>query len=131
MVRQINEFVFESAGSHDEIVFSPQNTGNFRAQTTIELKGPMVNPRILNEGNQTMSLVNGAIPDGETWVFENIGPSMRFYRKSDGANRSQYIHETSMWVFLEANSVPNPIRFTASGLAVGSAVTMIYRHTVM
>ena len=130
-VRQVYEFVFESAGSFDNIVFSPYNNGNFWAQTTIELKGPMTNPRILNEANQSMSKVAATIPTGETWVFENVGPSMRFYRKSDFANRSHFLDATSMWVSLEPNNVVNPIRFTATGLAIGSSVTLIYRHTVM
>jgi len=131
VVRQVSEFTFGSGGVYDNIIFSPYNNGNFRAQTTIELLGPMTNPRVLNEANGTMSMVNGTIPTGETWVFENVGPSMRFYRKSDGANRASYIHETSLWVFLEANNLINPIRFTASALAAGSKITMIHRHTVM
>lgn len=131
VVRQVNSIQFSSGGSYDAIAFTAYNNGNFRAQTTIELKGPMTNPRILNETNNTVSIVNGAIPTGETWVFENVGPSMRFYRKSDGQNRSQYIDATSMWVYVEPFNVPNSIRFTATGLAAGSELTMIHRHTVM
>jgi hypothetical protein len=131
VIRQVNTRTFTSSGVYDDIIFTAYNNGNFRAQTTIELTGPMTNPRILNETNNTMSLVNGTIPAGETWVFENIGPSMRFYRKSDGAFRSQYIDATSMWVYLDPFNVQNNIRFTATGLVAGSAITMTHRHTVM
>jgi hypothetical protein len=93
----------------------------------------MTSPRVLNETNGTVAvlLAGTTIPGGETWVFENIGPSMKFYRKSDGASRNQYIDATSMWVYVEPNNVANSIRFTATGLASGSAVTLIHRHTVM
>jgi hypothetical protein len=131
VVRQVNAVTASAPGNYDNILFAAYNNGNFRAQTTIELKGPMTNPRILNETNGTVSIVNATIPNGETWVFENIGPSMRFYRKSDGENRHAYIDATSMWVYVEPNNVPNNIRLTATGLIAGSAVTMIHRHTVM
>ena len=130
-VRQVNNILFQSAGNYDNIAFIAYNNGNFRAQTTIELKGPMTNPRVLNESDGTVSIISGTIPTGETWVFENIGPSMRFYRKSDGVNRHQYIDPTSMWVYVEPFNVPNHIRLTATGLTAGSEMTMIHRHTIM
>jgi len=131
VVRQISIYQFSAGGSYDNILFTVYNNGNYRAQTTIELKGPLVNPRILNETNGTVSIINGTIPSGETWVFENIGPSMKLYRKSDGQNRSGYLHETSMWVYIEPNNVPNNIRLTSSGITAVTSVTMIHRHTVM
>jgi hypothetical protein len=131
VIRQVNSAQATGAGNFDGIVFTAYNNGNYRAQTTIELTGPMTNPRILNETNNTVSVVNGTIPAGETWVFENIGPSMRFYRKSDFANRNQYIDVTSMWVYVDAFNIPNNIRLTATAVTAASAITMIHRHTVM
>src|SRR3954451_7212577 len=131
VVRQVSAYTFSSAGSYDNIMFTVLNNGNYRAQTTIELKGPMTNPRVLNEANNTASIIAATIPNGETWVLENVGPSMRFYRKSDGAFRSQYLDPTSMWVYIEPYNVLNGIRLTASGLASGSSVTLVNRHTVM
>jgi hypothetical protein len=131
VVRQVATYTFSSGGSYDNILFRVYNNGNFRAQTTIEFTGPMTNPRILNEANNTVSIINGTVPTGETWVMENIGPSMRFYRKSDSAFRSQYLDATSMWVYVDPFNVPNNIRLTATGLAAGSAITMTHRHTVM
>jgi hypothetical protein len=133
VVRQMSEATFSSGGSYDNIVFTVYNNGNWWAQTTIELTGPMTNPRILNEANQTVTVIKTGttIPAGETWVFENIGPSSRVYRKSDGANRSQYLDATSMWLLVDPNNVPNPIHFTASGLVAGANVRLIHRHTVM
>jgi hypothetical protein len=132
VVRQVNSFTFSSGGSYDNIALSNVlNNGNFRAQTTIELTGPMTNPRVLNETNGTVSVLAGTIPAGETWVFENVGPSMKLYRKSDGALRYQYLDATSMWVYVDPNNVPNNIRLTATGLASGAAISMTHRHTVM
>ena len=123
VVRQVNTYTFSSSGNFDNIAFTAYNNGNFRAQTTIELSGPMTNPRVLNETNSTVSVIVGTIPTGETWVLENVGPSMRFYRKSDQANRNQYLDATSMWVYVDPNNVPNNIRLTATGLAAGSGIT--------
>jgi hypothetical protein len=117
--------------SFDDIAFTVTNKGNFDAQTTIELTGPMTNPTVLNEANSTAAIISGTIPAGETWVLENNGPNKRFYRKSDGANRFQYLAATSMWVMLKPNNVPNPIHLIATGLAKGWDVSMIYRHTFM
>jgi hypothetical protein len=130
MTATIDEFRI-NLPSFDDIAFTVTNKGNFEAQTTIELTGPMTNPTVLNEANGTATIISGSIPVGETWVLENSGPNKRFYRKSDGANRFQYLAATSMWVMLEPNNVPNQIHLIATGLAKGWDISMIYRHTFM
>jgi hypothetical protein len=122
-----------AGSSYDKIAAVLYNKGNFEAHTTVELVGPMTNPRITNETNSTSTVLKTGttIPAGETWVLENTGTSKRFYRKSDGANRFSYLDDTSMWLMLAANNVANNIRFTASGLATGWALNVIYRHTFM
>ena len=110
VVRQVNSMAFSSSGSFDNIAFVAYNNGNYRAQTTIELKGPMTNPRVLNETNGTVSVVNGAIPTGETWVFENVGHRCASTARATGPIASQYIDATSMWVYVEPFNVVNNIR---------------------
>lgn len=126
----IDNFKFDQS-VFDGLVFSPVNNGNFEAQTTMELTGPMTNPRILNERNGTASYISTSIPAGETWVLENVGSSKRLYRKSDGVSRMRYFDDTSGWVLLDPAGDPNPIRFTATGLAAGWAISMRYQHTYM
>jgi hypothetical protein len=126
----IDDFKMDVA-SYDDIAYQLVNKGNYKAQTTIELTGPMTNPRVTNETNGTSFLINGAIPAGETWVLQNDGPIKRFYRKSDGANRFTYLDSTSMWIMLEPNGVVNNIRLTASALVPGWDMLVQYRHTYM
>ena len=129
-VCSIDDFSFTLA-NFDDIAYSIRNNGNFEAQTTISLTGPMTNPRVTNEANNTSFLINGTIPTGEVWVLENDGPSKRMYRKSDGANRFSYLDATSMWIMLEPNGVPNNIRLTATALAAGWDMGVQWRHTYM
>ena len=126
----MDDFSFALA-SFDDISMTLENKGNFEAQTTISLTGPMTNPRVTNEANNTTFKINATIPVGETWIVENNGPTKRLYRKSDGANRFQYLDATSMWVTLEPGSVPNNIRFTATSLAAGWDMQVSFRHTYM
>lgn len=126
----MDNFVFDLS-AFDDIAYTVKNNGNFEAQTTIELTGPMTNPRVTNEANGTSFLINGSIPTGETWVLANDGPSKRMYRKSDGANRFQYLDSTSMWIVLEPYGVPNNIRLTATGTSGGWDLGVTWRHTYM
>jgi hypothetical protein len=129
-VRLVNEFT-QAVASYNNIAMVLQNKGNFEAQTTIELTGPMTNPVVYNEDNGTVSAVTGTIPAGETWVLEQEGPAKRMYRKSDGANRFTYLAATSSWLLLAPNLVLNHLRFTASGLATGWNLKVVYRNTFM
>jgi hypothetical protein len=129
-VRQVSEFT-QAAATYDNIAMTLYNTGNFEAQTTIELTGPMTNPTISNEDNSTAAIISGTIPAGETWVLENAGPAKRMYRKSDQSNRFPYLATTSMWMLLDPNSKKNHIRFTATGLATGWNLKVIHRNTYM
>jgi hypothetical protein len=129
-VRQVTEFT-QAGATYNNIAMVLYNKGNFEAQTTIELTGPMTNPTVYNEDNTTAAVISGTIPTGETWVLENAGPAKRMYRKSDGANRFQYLAATSMWLLIDPNNKQNHIRFTATGLATGWNLKVIHRHTYM
>jgi hypothetical protein len=129
-VRSVAEFT-QAGASFNNIALVLYNRGNFEAQTTIELTGPMTNPTVYNEENGTAAVVSGSIPVGETWVLENVGPAKRMYRKSDGSNRFTYLAATSMWLLLDPNNDQNHIRFTATGLAAGWNLKVIHRHTYM
>lgn len=130
VVRRVHDFT-QAVASYNNIALTLQNNGNFEAQTTIELTGPMTNPIVYNEDNGTVAIINGAIPAGETWVLEQIGPAKRMYRKSDTANRFTYLAATSTWVLLDPNNKPNDLRFTATGLATGWKLRVVYRNTYM
>jgi hypothetical protein len=130
VIRQATEFT-SAVASYDNIAMTLYNAGNFEAQTTIELTGPMTNPTISNETNSTATIINGTIPAGETWVVENVGPAKRMYRKSDSANRFFYFATTSMWMMIDPNNKPNSIRLTATGLASGWKMRVTHRHTYM
>ncbi len=129
-VRSVAEFT-QAGASFNNIALVLYNRGNFEAQTTIELTGPMTNPTVYNEENGTAAVISGSIPVGETWVLENVGPAKRMYRKSDGSNRFTYLAATSMWLLLDPNNDQNHIRFTATGLAAGWNLKVIHRHTYM
>lgn len=129
-IRRVYEFT-QAVASYNNIALTLQNTGNFEAQTTIELTGPMTNPTVYNEDNGTAAIISGTIPAGETWVLEQVGPSKRMYRKSDSANRFIYLAATSSWLLLDANNKMNHLRFTATGLATGWNLKVIYRNTFM
>lgn len=126
----IEYFKFE-VPKFDDIAYKLLNRGNYEAQTTIELTGPMTNPRVTNEANGKSFLINATIPAGETWVLENVGATKRFYRKSDGANRFKFFDQTSMWITLEPNNVANNLRLTATGLGTGWDFSVVYHHTFM
>jgi hypothetical protein len=127
-----NVFDFSSAvASYNNIALIVKNAGNFQAQTTIELRGPMTNPTVYIDDNATAAVIAGSIPAGETWVLENTGPSKRMYRKSDQANRFTYLDATSMWMLLEPNNRLNHVRLTATGLATGWNFRLMYRNTYM
>lgn len=135
VVRQLAEFT--AAGtSYNGIAMTLTNAGNFEAQTLIELTGPMTNPRIINEDNNTAAVIGSVaapavIPAGETWVLENVGAAKLFYRKSDRANRFNYMDATSMWLLIDPNNRLNHIRFTASGLGAGWNLRVVHHHTYM
>jgi hypothetical protein len=129
-VRSVAEFT-QAGSSFNNIALVLYNRGNFEAQTTIELTGPMTNPVVYNEDNGTAAIITGTIPTGETWVLENVGPAKRMYRKSDVSNRFTYLDATSGWLLLDPNNDQNHIRFTATGLAAGWNLKVIHRHTYM
>jgi hypothetical protein len=129
-VRRVYEFT-QAVASYNNIALTLQQSGNFEAQTTIELTGPMTNPTVYNEDNGTAAIISGTIPAGETWVLDQAGPAKRMYRKSDSANRFTYMAATSSWLLLDANNKLNHIRFTATGLATGWNLRVIYRNTYM
>lgn len=112
----------------DNIAFNSVNKGNFEAQPVIELTGPMVTAQLVNELNGNMLLFNAPIPVGETWVVDMSVP--RVYRKSDHANRFNFVDKTSTDFLYDTDS-PNPIRFTATGLTTDSKIESWSPHTYM
>lgn len=116
--RYLSSETFGTA-TFDAILFQPVNNGNFPATPRIELTGPMTNAQLLNENNgQLFKLKTGTtIPGGEAWIYSGY----RFYRKSDGANRWNYVDPTSTDFTFEPTEF-NPIHFTASGLTSASQV---------
>jgi len=110
-----------------DTTFISVNEGNFRAQPVIELTGPLTNPKITNEANHEWISIPTTIPNGETWVLDIA--AFRLYRKSDMANRFQYLDVNSDWMELEPGQ--NPISFTATGMGAASGITVDFHHTVM
>lgn len=109
----------------DDIAFESYNEGDFDAQPMIELDGPMTNPIITNEANDTSTIINGVIPDGETWVIDPANKTM--VRRSDKANRFNYLDTDSEWLTLVPEN--NNIRLTASGLGANSNFALYHHHT--
>jgi hypothetical protein len=107
--------------------FKSYNDGNFPAQPTIKMSGPLTNLRVKNEANKQQIYVPTTIPAGEVWVLDT--EQRRFYRESDMANRFQYLDPTSDWPELQPGE--NPITITASGLVATSQVEVLHRHTIM
>src|SRR3954447_22819328 len=130
VVRRVYEFT-QVVASYNNIALTLQNAGNFEAQTTIELTGPMTNPTVYNEDNGTAAIISGTIPAGETWVLEQSGPAKRMNGKSDSSNRFIYLAATSSGLLLDPNSKLNHLRFTATGLATGWNLKVIYRNAFM
>jgi Phage tail protein len=127
VVRRYNSLVFPGS-TYDAIGFTVVNTGNFPSEPYIELRGPLVAPQLSNEANGDVIKFAGTIPNGEIWVYDATGP--KIYRKSDLADRWSYVDPTST-EFLYEPEIPNPIRFTATGLTVASGVTSWNEDTLM
>lgn len=119
---------YTGAAAFDGIAFNTVNKGNFETQPTIELTGPMTSPQLYNELNENVILFNTVIPAGETWVIDMKVP--RVYRKSDFADRFNFVDETSTDLLYDPE-FPNPIRFTATGLTAASKIESFGQHTVM
>jgi hypothetical protein len=122
----IDDYVI-SQTSFGDIAVDVYNEGNFRAQPTFELSGPLTNLILTNEANDEMISVPTTIPNGEVWVIDI--EDRRMYRKSDEANRFQYLDANSDWMELEPGE--NPINATVSGTAVASQISVDFHHTVM
>lgn len=106
-----------SAATFDAIVFQPINSGNFETIPHIEMTGPIADIQLINENNgQMFKLKAGTtIPGGEVWVFDGL----RLYRKSDNANRWNYVDPTTTDFVYEPGEV-NAIHMIASGLTGAS-----------
>jgi hypothetical protein len=103
------------------------NDGNFRAQPVFELVGPLTNLALTNETNDEWMSIPTTIPNGETWVIDI--EDRRMYRKSDDANRFQYLDVNSDWMELEPGE--NQISASATGMTATSQVNIDFHHTVM
>jgi Siphovirus-type tail component, C-terminal domain len=110
-----------------DIAFIASNDGNFRAQPEIHLIGPMVNPVIVNEANDDWMSIITTVPNGEEWIIDIA--EHRMYRRSDGANRFQYLDANSDWLELEPGD--NQISLAATGMTATSQMDMRSHHTVM
>jgi hypothetical protein len=122
----IDDYVITQNSINDTVLL-PVNNGNFRAQPVIEIAGPMTNLILTNEANDEWMSIPTTIPGGETWVLDI--ENHRMYRKSDEANRFQYLDANSDWMELEPGE--NPISASSSGMGAASQVSIGFHHTVM
>ena len=116
-----------TGATFDDIALSLQNNGNYPAQPQIELTGPITNLTMVNEANNDYVHLTAPVPTGEKWLIDTQRRMM--IRRSDNANRFQYLDVNSDWMELEP--VLNSIRVTATGLTAASRVTYSYNHTYM
>lgn len=116
-----------AGATFDAIGLTVANNGNFNAQPNMEFQGPFTTLAVTNESNPQRVALTAAIPAGEVWRVESS--ARRMYRRSDNANRFQYLDVNSDWMELRPGT--NSIRVTATGLTAASRVTFYHRHTYM
>lgn len=134
VIRNFRTSDLGGAATFDDIAFIAVNSGNFPAQTLIEIVGPVnTGFTLVNELNDDALILTAPIPAGETWVIDNTTFPARMYRASDRADRFQYlsVNATDHLIEISGNTEDNPIRVIAGGLTSTSQVNMFYHHTVM
>lgn len=107
-----------------DVSMTTVNNGNFPAQPSFDLTGPLTNPKISNDLTGEFIQINGTIPNGEMWTFDT---TLRRFRNQAGVNKFGTLDATSGWP--EARPGSNAWTISATGRGVASALITRLAHT--
>lgn len=126
----IDEYMLEPLSVNHEIVV-PRNIGNFLAQPTIRLWGPMTSITISNatimrdETTGRFIKINGTIPDGSYYVYDAREGTLF---DDQGTSKDTQLDISSKDILLENGD--NPLTLTASNLStINPRIEVLFSDT--
>lgn len=104
---------------------SVYNNGNFKAQPTIELTGPMINPTVTNVTNGESLTLVATISVGQKYIIDTQKGTLK---TDTGDNKFSTLDTSSDWITVDPGE--NIFTISATGIvAVSSFANIIYYHT--
>lgn len=108
------------------IIMQPENKGNFNADPTIVINGPITNPVLTNNTSNKSMSINATLLAGDSLTIKTDDRSIV---DESGDNRFSYVDISSDWIELVPGE--NQIELTADFIDYPSEISISWRDTWM